>query len=106
DQIQHLELTREIARKFNYHFGEIFPEPQAYVTRAARIKALSDPTAKMSKSIPGGAVAVAEEPDQIRKLVRRAVTDAGPQQDGEMSPGVQNLFVLLEALAPQEVDRK
>lgn len=106
DQIQHLELTREIARKFNYHFGEIFPEPQAYVTRAARIKALSDPTAKMSKSIPGGAVAVAEEPDQIRKLVRRAVTDAGPQQDGEMSPGVQNLFVLLEALAPQEVVAK
>src|SRR5690606_40257489 len=80
-----------------------FPEPQAYVTRAARIKALSDPTAKMSKSIPGGAVAVAEEPDQIRKLVRRAVTDTGPRQDGEMSPGVQNLFVLLEALAPHDV---
>ena len=80
DQIQHLELTREIARKVNHHFGATFPEPQPYITRAARIKALSDPTAKMSKSIPGGAVAVSEEPDQIRKLVRRAVTDTGPRR--------------------------
>lgn len=103
DQIQHLELTRELARKFNHHFGQTFPEPEAYVAQTARIKALSDPTKKMSKSIPGGAVALSEEPEQIRKLVRRAVTDAGPGDSGEMSPGVKNLFDLLEAFAEPDV---
>lgn len=106
DQIQHLELTREIVRKFNRLFGETFPEPQPYVTQTARIKALSDPTSKMSKSIPGGAVAVAEEPEEIKKLVRRAVTDTGPSPSGEMSPGVKNLFVLLEAFAATDVVQK
>jgi len=106
DQIQHLELTREIVRKFNRLFGETFPEPQPYITQAARIKALSDPTSKMSKSIPGGAVALSEEPDEIRRLVRRAVTDAGPNETGEMSPGVRNLFVLLESFAAPDVVRK
>ena len=103
DQIQHLELTRELARKFNHHFGQTFPEPEAYVAQTARIKALSDPTKKMSKSIPGGTVALSEEPEQIRKLVRRAVTDAGPGDSGEMSPGVKNLFDLLEAFAEPDV---
>ncbi|HLS91625.1 MAG TPA: tryptophan--tRNA ligase [Limnochordia bacterium] len=103
DQIQHLELTRDLARKFNHLFGQTFPEPEAYVPKTARIMALSDPTSKMSKSIPGGAVALAEEPEQIRKLVRRAVTDSGPGADGEMSPGVKNLFVLLEAFGSPEV---
>lgn len=106
DQIQHLELTREIVRKFNRLFGETFPEPQPHVTQAARVKALSDPTRKMSKSIPGGAVALAEEPEVIRKLVRRAVTDAGPQPAGEMSPGVKNLFLLLESFAAPDVVQK
>jgi tryptophanyl-tRNA synthetase len=103
DQIQHLELTRDLARKFNHLFGHTFPEPEAYVPKTARIMALSDPTSKMSKSIPGGAVALSEEPDQIRKLVRRAVTDSGQGPDGEMSPGVKNLFVLLEAFGSPEV---
>lgn len=106
DQIQHLELTREIVRKFNRLFGETFPEPQPYLTNAPRVKALTDPTSKMSKSIPGGAVALAEEPEEIRRLVRRAVTDSGPTPTGEMSPGVKNLFVLLEAFAAPEVVQK
>lgn len=58
----------------------------------------------MSKSIPGGVVPIAAEPDEIRKLVRRAVTDTGPSADGEMSPGVKNLFVLLESFgSPEDV---
>lgn len=103
DQIQHIELTRDLARRFNHLFGETFPEPEAYVPETARVMALSDPTSKMSKSIPGGAIALTAEPDEIRKTVRRAVTDTGPTEDGEMSPGVQNLFTLLQAFADSAV---
>ena len=106
DQIQHIEFTRDVGRKFNHLFGQTFPEPQAHVTKAARIMALTDPTSKMSKSIPGGVVPVAAEPDEIRRLVRRAVTDTGPRQEGEMSPGVRNLFTLLEAFGAAEDARR
>lgn len=95
DQTQHLELTRDLARKFNYMFGETFPEPEIVLTKAARVMALNDPTSKMSKSVPGSYVALHAEPDEIRALVRRAVTDTGPAGD-TMSPGVKNLFTLLE----------
>ena len=103
DQLQHLELARDIARRFNHLFGPTFPEPQAMLTPTARVMSLSDPTSKMSKSIPGGAVCLADPPDHIRKLVRRAVTDTGPAGTGEMSPGVKNLFSLLEAFADRSV---
>jgi len=102
DQIQHLELTREIARRFNSLFGEILPEPQPILTRAARVMALNDPTSKMSKSIEGSYIAMDDDDDTIRKKIRRAVTDPGPQ-GGEMGPGVKNLFTLLEAFAEPEV---
>src|SRR5690606_35956077 len=106
DQLQHLELTRDIARKFNHLFGPTFPEAEALLTPAARVMSLSDPTSKMSKSIPGGAIAVAEAPDEIRRLVRRAVTDTGPAAEGAMSPGVKTLFTLLEAFGePAECER-
>lgn len=102
DQIQHLELTRDLARRFNYLFGETFPEPEARVPKgAARIMALNDPTKKMSKSVPGSYIALHMEPDEIRTMVRRAVTDTGPQGD-EMSPGVANLFTLLEEFSAPE----
>lgn len=103
DQIQHLELARELARRFNRRFGETFPEPQPYITRGARIMALNDPTSKMSKSLPGSYIALTESDEGIRRAIRRAVTDTGPTEDGEMSPGVKNLFTLLEAFAPAEV---
>lgn len=67
DQIQHLELTREIARRFNTLFGEILPEPQPILTKAARIMALNDPTSKMSKSIEGSYIALDDDDDTIRK---------------------------------------
>ncbi len=101
DQLQHLELTRDIARKFNHLFGPTFPEPEAYVTQGARIMALNDPSRKMSKSIPGSYIALGDDPDEIRAKVRRAVTDTGPDS-GEMSPGVRNLFTLLEVFSPPE----
>jgi tryptophanyl-tRNA synthetase len=101
DQLQHLELSREIARRFNNHFGETFPEPKAELTPAARIMGLNDPTRKMSKSIPGSFISLSESEAEMRKKLMRAVTDAGPQGP-EMSPGVKNLFTLLEAFAPAE----
>lgn len=98
DQIQHLELTRDLARRFNNTFGDTFPEPRTRLTEAARVMALNEPTSKMSKSIPGSYIALHAEPDEIRNLVRRAVTDTGPQTD-EMGPGVANLFTLLRAFS-------
>ncbi|MFO7245828.1 MAG: tryptophan--tRNA ligase [Thermaerobacter sp.] len=98
DQLPHLELAREIVRRFNHQFGPVFPEPQAIVTReTARIMSLTEPEKKMSKSLgPDSYVALADEPDEVRRKLRRAVTDVGPRPDGEMSPGVRNLFGLLE----------
>lgn len=102
DQVQHLELTREIARKFNSVYGPTFPEPQPLLTSGARIMALNAPEKKMSKSIPGSYIGLSEAPEAIRQKVMRAVTDVGPQ-GGEMGPGVKNLFTILENVAPAEV---
>jgi len=104
DQLQHLELSREIARRFNNHFGETFPEPKAELTPAARIMALNDPTRKMSKSIAGSFISLADTEQEMRKKISRAVTDAGPDA-GDMSPGVKNLFTLLEAFGTAEIVR-
>ena len=65
--------------------------------------ALNDPTSKMSKSLPGSYIALTESDEGIRRAIRRAVTDTGPTENGEMSPGVKNLFTLLEAFAPADV---
>jgi tryptophanyl-tRNA synthetase len=99
DQLQHLELSREIARKFNRLFGETFPEPQPALTQAPRLMALNDPTRKMSKSIPGSFVSLSDDDATIRRKVSRAVTDTGPAGE-EMSPGVANLFTLLHSFTP------
>lgn len=105
DQVQHVELMRDIAERFNKQYGETFPLPAARLTKGARIMALNDPTAKMSKSVPGSYIALVEDPESIRKKVRAAVTDPGPPAKGskldDASPGVANLFTLLEAFAPQ-----
>jgi len=98
DQVQHLELSRRIARRFNARFGEFFPEPEPMVgEKGARIKSLADPAKGMSKSA-GAAnyVGVMEEVSSIRNKVRAAVTDTGLIPGAEMSPGVANLFEILE----------
>lgn len=104
DQVQHLELAREIARKFNGLFGPTFPEPQPLLTPAARIMALNAPEKKMSKSLPGSYVSLTESPEVIRQKVMRAVTDVGPRGE-EMSPGVKNLFTILGSVATEETVR-
>ena len=98
DQVQHLELSRRVARRFNSRFGEMFPEPEPVVgKKGARIMSLSDPTAKMSKSAgESHYVGVMEPENSIRKKVRSAVTDLGLAAGDAMSPGVANLFEILE----------
>ncbi len=95
DQLQHLELAREIARKWNAQYGEIFPEPQAIVGGNRRIMGL-DGEAKMSKSL-GNTVGILAEPDEIWTQIRTAVTD--PQRIRKDDPGrpeVCNVYSLHE----------
>ncbi|HZD04552.1 MAG TPA: tryptophan--tRNA ligase [Longimicrobiales bacterium] len=93
DQRQHLELTRDVARKWNATYGELFPEPAAIIGDVGRILGL-DGEAKMSKSL-GNTVGILAEPDEIRDRVRTAVTD--PQRVRREDPGrpeVCNVFTL------------
>ena len=100
DQLQHLELAREIARRFNSAFRKTFPEPQPMLTKAARIMSLQDPTSKMSKSVDGSAIMLGAEESEIRKQIKRAVTGMG--EPGQIPPGVENLLTLLELFAGVE----
>jgi tryptophanyl-tRNA synthetase len=94
DQLQHLELTREVARKFNHTFGETFPEPEAKLTKGARIMSLTNPENKMSKSDSERSfITLDEEPERIMSKLKKAVTDAGT--GGEMGPGSKNLMTIL-----------
>lgn len=105
DQVQHLELSRRIGRRFNHLVGrDYFPEVEPELSPAKRIMSLADPTKKMSKSLgPGHYIGVTEDPKAVWKKLRSAVTDVGGGQEGEMSPGVENLFLLLRITAPAEV---
>lgn len=105
DQVQHLELTRRIGRRFNQLVGEeYFPEVEPMLTTGSRIMSLADPTRKMSKSLgPSHYVGITEESKAMWKKLRSAVTDTGGEAGAEMSPGVANLFQLLRLTAPEEV---
>lgn len=104
DQLQHLEEARRIARRFNFRFGETFPEPEPILGEGARIMSLADPERKMSKSAgPEHYIGLMEPEESIRRKVRSAVTDVGLTPGQEMSPGVANLFALLELVAPRDV---
>ncbi|MGB2983786.1 MAG: tryptophan--tRNA ligase [Candidatus Bipolaricaulia bacterium] len=97
DQVQHLELSRRIARRFNSRFGEYFPEPEPIVRAGARIRSLADPSIKMSKSEgENHYVGVMEDEGSIRKKIRSAVTDTGLKPGEEMSAGVATLFEILD----------
>jgi tryptophanyl-tRNA synthetase len=109
DQRQHLELTRDIAQRFNHRFGPTFVVPEAYIRPAvARIADLQDPTIKMSKSAssPQGIIDVLEEPAAVRKKIMRAVTDAGGEvrADDEAKPGVTNLLRIYSALGGDSIE--
>jgi tryptophanyl-tRNA synthetase len=98
DQVQHLELSRNIAVRFNNQYGEYFPEPKPLLTDIPKLVSLADPTKKMSKSLgEKHHIGLFEEENSIRKKVKSAVTDTGEQQGDTMGPGVENLFNLIKA---------
>ena len=101
DQLQHLELTNTIVRKFNNKFGKTFDEIKPYMNKPVRIMSLSDPEKKMSKSDPASFIGIFDEPELIRKKLAKAVT-ATDAPEGEMPKGVKNLFDLLLEFGKQE----
>ncbi len=98
DQEQHLELTRSIAQRFNRTIGkEYFTAPEALYTAVPKVMSTADPSRKMSASLgEKHHIDLFAEPGRLRKQIRSAVTDTGASP-GEMSPGVSNLFSLLQA---------
>jgi tryptophanyl-tRNA synthetase len=108
DQRQHIELSRDLARRFNTRFGQTFVIPGPYILKeAAKITDLQDPTAKMSKSSssPQGIIDVLDEPDVIRRKIARAVTDADAdvRADEDAKPGVTNLLRIYSALSGESI---
>ena len=98
DQVQHIELARTIARKFNQRFGKTFIEPKAIMPKiGAKIMALNNPTKKMSKSLgPQNYISLFEEPKDIKKKIMAAVTDNEKQikYNPQKKPGISNLLVI------------
>lgn len=109
DQRQHLELTRDLARRFNSRFGEVFRIPEAKIlSETAKIFDLQQPTAKMSKSAsdPKGVVNLMDTPDEISKKIRSAVTDTDGEMhfDREKKPGLANLIGIHSAISGESTD--
>lgn len=106
DQIQHLELTRELARRFNTRFKEVFPLPQPILPKVgAKVMSLQDPTKKMSKSHGTDSyIALFDSPDIIRKKIKSAVTDSGKEiKFDESRPGISNLISLYHLFSGKEI---
>ena len=113
DQMQHLELTRDIAQRFNGIYGDVFTIPEAYIGKVgAKIMSLQDPSKKMSKSDenPNGSIYLMDDPDTIMRKFKRAVTDSeGQILYRDEQPGIKNLINIYCACtgkAPDEVVRE
>ena len=108
DQKQHVELTRDVAERFNNAFGKAFVVPEPIIrTEGARVMSLDDPAMKMSKSAgsENSYVAVMDSPDVIRRKIRRAVTDSGSEvRGGPDKPALTNLLDIYSALAGEPFD--
>jgi tryptophanyl-tRNA synthetase len=109
DQAQHLELTRDVAQRFNALYGETFVMPETSLPAVgARVMGLDDPEKKMSKSAQGSghAIALLDEPAAIRKKIMRATTDSNPAVNfASLGPGVANLLTLFQAFSEWTDDR-
>ncbi len=110
DQRQHLELTRDLAQRFNSRYGETFVVPQPHIVKSTgKILDLQDPTAKMSKSAASqaGVIDLLEDPAAIRKKIRSAVTDTGREvvSDEENKPGITNLLTIHAAFSGKTIDQ-
>jgi tryptophanyl-tRNA synthetase len=109
DQRQHLELTRDLAQRFNTQYGRTLTVPSPYILRdTSKITDLQEPTAKMSKSAstPNGIIELLDEPARSAKKIRSAVTDPGREigYDAEAKPGISNLLTIYAALTGRTID--
>ena len=102
DQVPHVEITREIARRFNYQYGEVFPEPEALLTKFSRLPGL-DGAAKMSKSL-GNTILLSDDPETVKAKLKKAVTD--PLKVRRHDPGRPEIclvFAYHKKFNPEEV---
>jgi tryptophanyl-tRNA synthetase len=109
DQRQHLELTRDLAGRFNHRYKKTFRLPEPYILKeTAKITDLQEPTAKMSKSAssPAGIIELLDDPAVSAKKIRSAVTDSGSEVrfDPEEKPGISNLLTIFSALTGRPVE--
>ena len=108
DQNQHLELTRDLANRFNNAYSETFKVPEGYIPKVgARVMSLQDPTQKMSKSDPNenGYILLLDSPDAVVRKIKRAVTDSGSEvKRGEGKEGVENLMSIYSAMTGKTME--
>lgn len=106
DQRQHLELTRDLAQRFNSRYGQTFVVPQPHIVKeTAKILDLQEPTAKMSKSSPTGCIFLLDPLKTIEKKIKSAVTDSETEVrfDAENKPGVSNLLTILSTVTGESI---
>ncbi|MCX6762727.1 MAG: tryptophan--tRNA ligase [Candidatus Moranbacteria bacterium] len=111
DQIQHVELARDLGRRFNTTFGETFVIPEPHIVKEGmRIMGLDDPTKKMSKSAPSemNYIALTDSPEKIREKIKKAVTDSGKNiKYSDDKPAIKNLiniYALLDNAKPKDIE--
>ena len=109
DQIQHIELARSIAERFNNRFGETFKIPKPLIQKeTSRIMALDDPVKKMSKSAASadGYIALTDTPDEIRRKIKKAVTDSDDEIrfDPSQKPAISNLITIFAGIAGKSIE--
>ena len=109
DQKQHVELTRNVAQRFNHVYGDVLKVPEPYIPKmGARVMSLNQPDTKMSKSIPEGCVFLMEKPEDIQRKFKRAITDSDTENcvryDPANKPGVANLMAIYSAVTGKTYD--
>lgn len=107
DQLQHLELTRAIVRRFNARYGDILIEPKPLLTEFSRVMSLKDPNKKMSKSDPQSCVFLDDSPEEIKAKVMRATTDSETEVrfDLEKKPGISNLLSIYAGVTQKTIEK-
>jgi tryptophanyl-tRNA synthetase len=107
DQLQHLELTRDIARIFNNRFGKFFNEPRPILTKISRVMSLNNPNKKMSKTLPNGCLYLSDSPQIIKQKVKSAITDSESKIgfDLENRPGISNLILIYSELSGLNINK-
>ena len=105
DQLPHIDITNEIAKKFNHLFGETFQAVKPHLTEGARIMSLQDPIKKMSKTGDEG-IALSDAPDVVREKIKKAVTDSGKEIkfDEDKKPAISNLLTIYQLLSGRAVE--